>query len=147
MSDKKILIVNNGYPTNYNADYTAYIRDMSECLSKAGFNIETLIIEYNQKISSIYKLYKYLKYWHFCMTKCGYYDYVYINHLPYAWPIALNPLLKKMNTIIHWHGNDLVGKSILAVLTLPFLKRFINNSINIVPSKYFSTQLEKNILI
>ena len=143
MSDKKILIVNNGYPTNYNADYTAYIRDMSECLSKAGYNIETLVIEYNKKISSIYKLYKYLKYWYFCMTKCGYYDYVYINHLPYAWPIALNPLLKKMNTIIHWHGNDLVGKSILAVLTLPFLKRFINNSINIVPSKYFSTQLEK----
>ncbi|MDE7460957.1 MAG: glycosyltransferase family 4 protein [Paramuribaculum sp.] len=143
MSDKKILIVNNGYPTNYNADYTAYIRDIAECVSRAGYNVETLVIEYDKKISPIYKLHKYLQFWYFCITKCGYYDYIYINHLPYVWPIALNPFLRTKDSIIHWHGNDLVGKSIPSVITLALLKRFINNSINIVPSKYFSTLLKK----
>ncbi|MDE7466339.1 MAG: glycosyltransferase family 4 protein [Muribaculaceae bacterium] len=143
MSDKKILIVNNGYPTNYYPDYTTYIRDITKCLSKAGFNVETLVIEYHKETSSFYKLRKYLQYWYCCISKRGTYDSIYINHFPYAWPIAFNPFLRRKNTIIHWHGNDLVGKSILSLTSSLFLKKFIRNSINIVPSQYFSIRLRK----
>lgn len=143
MSDKKILIVNNGYPTNYYPDYTTYIRDITECLSKAGFNVETLVIEYHKETSSFYKLRKYLQYWFSCISRRGTYDFIYINHFPYAWPIVFNPFLRRKNTIIHWHGDDLAGKSFLSLISSRFLKKFISNSINIVPSQYFSTLLEK----
>ena len=143
MSDKRILIVNNGYPTNYYPDYTAYIRDITECLSKAGFNVETLVIEYHKETSSFYKLRKYLQYWYCCISKRGTYDSIYINHFPYAWPIAFNTFLRRKKTIIHWHGEDLAGKSFLSLISSRFLKKFINNSINIVPSQYFSTLLQK----
>ena len=33
MSDKKILLVNNGYPSERYPNYTAYIRDMELALS------------------------------------------------------------------------------------------------------------------
>lgn len=143
MSDKKILLVNNGYPTTCYPEYTTYIREIAECLSKAGFNVETLVIEYHKETSSIYKLCKYLRYWYCCIFKRGTYDFIYINHLPYAWPIAFNPFLRRKNTIIHWHGNDLAGKSILSLTSSFFLKKFINNSINIVPSQYFSILLRE----
>ena len=143
MSDKKVLIVNNGFPTCCYPYYTAYIRDIAKCLFKAGCSIELLVIEYDKKISFVYKLYKYLQFWYYCFTKRGDYDFIYVNHLPYSWPIAFNPFLRRKNTIVHWHGYDLVTKSILSKVTSPFLKGFINKSINIVPSKYFSTLLEK----
>ena len=143
MSDKKVLIVNNGFPTCYYPDYTTYIRDIAKCLFKAGCSIESLVIEYDKKISFVYKLYKYIQFWYYCFTKRGDYDFIYVNHLPYSWPIAFNPFLRRKNTIVHWHGNDLVGKSILLAITSLFLTRYINNSINIVPSQFFSTLLEK----
>ena len=143
MSDKKILIVNNGYPTNYYPDYTTYIRDITECLYKAGFNVETLVIEYHKETSSFYKLRKYLQYWFSCISRRGTYDSIYINHFPYAWPIVFNPFLRRKNTIIHWHGDDLAGKSFLSLISSRFLKKFISNSINIVPSQYFSNLLQK----
>ena len=144
MSDKKILIVNNGYPSNCYPDYTTYIKDIATCLFEAGLNVETLVIEYQKKISPIYKLSKHLLFWLYCLTKSDNYDFIYINHLPYAWPIAFNPFIRRSTIVIHWHGNDLVGKGILPRFTSTFLKKFINRSINIVPSQYFSTLLEKD---
>ena len=143
MMRKNVLLINNGYPSTRYPEYTSYIRNIEECIIASGMGVDRLVIRFDRTITTIYKLYKYILFWLKCLTISPTCETIYINHLTFAWPLILNPFIRKKRMIVHWHGNDLVGKSILAVLTLPFLKRFINNSINIVPSKYFSTQLEK----
>ena len=143
MSDKKILLVNNGYPSERYPNYTAYIRDMELALSRAGYRVEHLVIKYEKKISPLYKLRKYLRFWLSCLTKRGNFDFIYINHLPHVWPIMLNPFLRRRKFIIHWQGDDLAGKSTLSAITLPLAGRFINQAVNMVPSRYFSTILNK----
>ena len=140
---KKVLLINNGYPSQRYPEYTSYIRSIEECIIASGQGVDRLIIRFDRPITPIYKLYKYILFWLKCLTIRTACATVYINHLPFAWPLILNPFIRKKRRIVHWHGNDLVGKSILSTITSLFLTRYINNSINIVPSQYFSTLLEK----
>ncbi|MBD5270817.1 MAG: glycosyltransferase family 4 protein [Bacteroides sp.] len=140
---KKVLLINNGYPSERYPEYTSYIRSIEECIIGSGQGVDRLVIRFDRPITPIYKLLKYILFWLKCLTARTTCDTVYINHLPFAWPLILNPFIRKKRTIVHWHGNDLVGKSILSAITSLFLTRYINNSINIVPSQYFSTLLEK----
>ncbi|MBD5345644.1 MAG: glycosyltransferase family 4 protein [Bacteroides sp.] len=141
---KNVLLINNGYPTERYPEYTSYIRSIEECIIASGQGVDRLVIRFDRPITPTYKLHKYILFWIKCLTISSTCETIYINHLIFVWPLILNPLIRKKRMIIHWHGNDLVGKSILSVITSPFLTRFINNSINIVPSKYFSARLEKN---
>ena len=141
---KNVLLINNGYPSQRYPEYASYIRSIEECIIASGQGVDRLIIRFDRPITPIYKLYKYILFWLKCLTIQTACDTVYINHLPFAWPLILNPfIIRKKRMIVHWHGNDLISKSILSKVTSPFLKRFINKSINIVPSQYFSTLLEK----
>ena len=140
---KKVLLINNGYPSERYPEYTSYIRSIEECIIDSGQGVDRLVIRFERTITPIYKLYKYILFWLKCLTTRTACDTIYINHLPFAWPLILNPFIRKKRMIVHWHGNDLVSKGILSKVTSPFLKRFINKSINIVPSQYFSTLLEK----
>ena len=140
---KKVLLINNGYPSERYPEYTSYIRSIEECIIGSGQGVDRLVIRFDRPITPIYKLLKYILFWLKCLIARTTCDTVYINHLPFAWPLILNPFIRKKRRIVHWHGYDLVTKSILSKVTSPFLKGFINKSINIVPSKYFSTLLEK----
>lgn len=141
---KNVLLINNGYPSDLYPEYTTYIRSIEECIFASGNKVDKLVISFDRRITTTYKLYKYILFWIKCLTTRTVCDTVYINHLPFAWPLVLNPFIRKKRVIFHWHGNDLVGKGILPRFTSTFLKKFINRSINIVPSQYFSTLLEKD---
>lgn len=140
---KNVLLINNGYPSECYPEYTSYIRSIEKCIIDSGQGVDRLVIRFDRPITTIYKLYKYILFWLKCLNTRTASDTVYINHLPFAWTLILNPFIRKKRRIIHWHGNDLVGKSILSLTSSLFLKKFINNSINIVPSQYFSIQLRK----
>lgn len=140
---KNVLLINNGYPSQRNPEYTSYIRSIEECIIASGREVDKLVIRFERTATPVYKLYKHILFWFKCLTIRSTCDTIYVNHFPYACPLIFNPFMRKKRLIVHWHGGDLVVKSIPAVFTYFFLKRFINNSINIVPSGYFLTQLKK----
>lgn len=138
----KILLLNNGFPSKQNPNYTTYIKSIQDCLEIVGFEVDKLVISYDNKITKYAKIVKYIRFWIICIyINLKKYDYIYINHLPYCWPIIYNPSLKRNNVIVHWHGNELVGKSSFLNLIHKIIKKRVSTFQHIVPSKYFRFQL------
>lgn len=139
----KILLINNGYPTRHRPTYTPYIRNIEVCLQQAGFETQKLVIEYNRKITPLYKIVKYITFWWKCLFKSVRCEYVYINHIPSCWPIAFNPFLLKRKKFIHWHGCDLRRDTKFYKFIKKILRPTIIKSQNIVPSQFFAEELRK----
>ena len=142
---KKLLLINNGYPSSEIPNYTTYIKTIYECLVKAKLDVEILAITYH-KLSIFHKFKKYLLFWRSLLVKnISTYDIIYINHPPFCFPIFLNRTLYKRTVYLHWHGSELVSNNL-------FIKSFlfiINNKTNIlyqiVPSLYFKQILKAKI--
>lgn len=146
MSDKKILIINNGYPSKDNPNYTTYIRSIADCVRDTGIEPDLLVIKYQGKISKLKKLCKYLSFWFRCMfMNLSKFDIIYINHLPYCWPILYNFTNRNKQIFVHWHGNDLVGNSFFLKYINKFVCKKVVKYTNLVPSAYFKRKL-KDIL-
>lgn len=139
---KGILLINNGYPSECYPEYTAYIRSMEECIIASGQRVEKLVIRFDRPITPANKFYKYIRFWLKCLTIASACHTVYVNHLPFAWPLVLNPFIGKKRLIVHWHGNDLVGKGKFVRITNRMLAPFVGKAHNIVPSHYFSRKLK-----
>lgn len=138
----KVLFLNNGYPTFFNPQYTTYANTIASCLRKAGYDVDLLVIRYNQRITLVYKLIKYVIYWLKALfINLKNYDFVYINHLPFVWPILINNGLKRKKVYIHWHGGELVSSSLFIRITLSFIRPKANRYKHIVPSFYFKQKL------
>lgn len=138
----RILCLNNGFPTKTNPQYTTYVYTIVECLRKAGHDVDLLVIKYNKQIKPWYKAWKYCVYWMQVLCKClNKYDIIYINHLPYAWPIVLNKTLRRKKVYIHWHGEELVSQSGFIRHVLNFLRPRMTGFRHIVPSYYFKHRL------
>jgi glycosyltransferase involved in cell wall biosynthesis len=73
------------------------------------------------------------------------YEFIYINHAPFAIPVFLRPSLYKKGVVIHWHGNELVLKNFYLKFALSFLKSRIQNMLHIVPSLYFQNELKRTL--
>ncbi|MBD5369137.1 MAG: glycosyltransferase family 4 protein [Bacteroides sp.] len=138
---KNVLLINNGYPSERHPQYTTYIRSIEDCLIASGLNVEKLVIRYDRHITPLYKLYKYFLFWIKCLTIRTDCDTIYINHLPFALPIILNPSLARKKLIVHWHGNDLAGYNKFVKFASRFLGRFVSKAHNIVPSLYSGQEL------
>lgn len=138
---KNVLLVNNGYPSELYPHYTTYIRSIEECIEASGLGVDKLVISYDRPITPLYKLRQYLRFWIKCLTIRTDCDIIYINHLPFALPIILNPFIARKKMIVHWHGNDLAGSGKFVRITSRFLARFVAKVHNIVPSNYFSRLL------
>lgn len=137
-----ILLVNNGYPTIINPNYTTYIKTIEECIVKADCKVDKLVIKYNSHITRLTKILKYGCFWLRCLSvNCKKYDYIYINHVPHCWPLLFNPTFRKTKAIIHWHGDDLAGRSKFLRFIHKIIKPKINNFDHIVPSRYFKNKL------
>lgn len=149
MDDRvKVLIINNGYPSPYLPNYTTYIASIAECLAKANCDVDKMVIYYNHKISILYKIAVYIKFWFKAFTKnLREYDYIYINHAPYVWPIFFNPTFTKMRTFVHWHGDEAVVKSTFLCVTRLLIRKRIIGCRHICPSEYFKSVVSKEIRI
>ena len=145
-----VLLINNGYPTELYPQYTTYIRSIEKCIIASGLSVDKHVIRYNRRVTTLYKLYKYLIFWSKCLTLRSDCDIIYINHLPYAWPLILNPFIAKKRLIVHWHGNDLICRSRFVRIANRISSRFIRKALNIVPSHYYCRRLKtrfgKNIM-
>ena len=139
---KNVLLINNGYPSDLYPEYTTYIRSIEECIFASGNRVDKLVISFDRRITTIYKLYKYILFWIKCLTIKTAYDTIYINHLPFALPIILNPFIGNKRLIVHWHGNELTGNHVLLMITRRVLARFVRKAQNIVPSHYFGRVLK-----
>ncbi len=139
---KRLLCINNGYPTNRNPQFTSYIKTIANCIEKSGVSVDLFVIEYNNKISLLNKSIKYIQFW----FKAAYinlniYDVIYINHLPFVWPILFNRLLDNKKVFVHWHGNDLISDSFFIKHTLNLINKKSLGFKHITPSQYFKEKL------
>ena len=142
--EKNVLLINNGYPSDLYPEYTTYIRSIEECIFASGNRVGKLVISFDRRITITYKLYKYTLFWIKCLTFKSAYDTIYINHLPFALPIILNPFIGNKRLIVHWHGNELTSNHMFLMITRRLLARFVRNALNIVPSHYFGRVLKSH---
>lgn len=137
----KVLLINNGYPSHNNPNYTTYIKSIEECIKESGCQVNNIVLQYNGEIKTLSKIIQYLRFWSNCLTSKLDADVVYINHIPFAWTILFNPNLRKRRVIIHWHGNDLVGKSKPLKWIHNLISKKCSKYQHIVPSEYFKRKL------
>ncbi len=143
---KKVLNINNGYPSDKYPNYCTYIKTISECLESAGANVEILVIKYNRDGGILYKLTKYIIFWHqLFWKKLKDYDLVYINHFPFCWPVLFNPTIIKSRTIIHCHGDEIVGCNPIIKRIRSICQNRLSEIRFIVPSNYFKA-ISSNVL-
>jgi glycosyltransferase involved in cell wall biosynthesis len=139
--DRKLLLINNGYPVLIAPNYTAYVKTIYECLKKAGFEVDLLVLKL-RNIGRIAKIVQYLFYFIKLLIKpINYYTFIYINHAPFAIPIFFRHSLYNKKIIIHWHGEALVSNTNYIKFALLFLKSRIQNVQHIVPSLYLKKKL------
>ncbi len=144
---KKILLINNGYPSEKNKHYVSYIKSIKECLIASSFDVDLLVM--SSAFSTITgKIKCYLSYYYNLLTFKNYesYDYVYINNYPHSFlPLIFN--FNKMNkVIIHWHGDDIesVGqfKKIFNKISYAFIPK---KALHFSPSNYFAYNINEKL--
>jgi glycosyltransferase involved in cell wall biosynthesis len=139
--NKRLLLINNGYPTEKFPNYTTYIKTINECLVKAGYGVDLLILKLIG-IGAVSKFIQYLSFFIRLLHKSLFqYDIIYINHAPFTLPIFFRPSLYKKRIIIHWHGSELVSKTKYINFAILFLKSRVQSMVHIVPSLYFKGEL------
>lgn len=144
---KKILLINNGYPTKGLPHHSTYIRSIYRCLIDAGFKVDLLVL----KLSSVKNYNKIIAYlifwWKLKDVKLASYDIIYINHAPFAFPLFLRNNLYEKKLYIHWHGNELVSENFFIRSILNIFKRSFYKCSHIVPSLYFRKVLQSKLQI
>lgn len=139
---KKLLCINNGYPSKKYPKYTSYIQTIVNCLKQANFEVDVFAIRFNGKITPFYKFVKHIQFWIKALfINLNNYNIVYINHLPFVWPILFNHTLNKENVYIHWHGNDLVSNTYFIKCALKLIRKKGKGFKHITPSQYFKRKL------
>lgn len=141
-----ILIINNGYPSKKYPNYTNYIKTICDCVIKSDNEVDLLVIKYNRKITIFYKLLKYLIfYFKLFFKNLNKYEFIYINHPTFCFPVFFNITFNSSKTFLHWHGNDLVNDNLFFRIIKILILQKIDKSINIVPSLYFKNELIKRL--
>jgi glycosyltransferase involved in cell wall biosynthesis len=145
---KKILLINNGYPSVTHPQYSTYIKSINECLVEAGFQVEKLVLDTNFK-SKKEKIINYFKYY----KKLFFHDYskyesIYIHNYPHSFLPLIFKLSKMKNLTIHWHGTDIFAPSklskylnMISYLFLPATAK------HMTPSNYFADVVSKKLNI
>lgn len=144
----KILLINNGYPTNENPKRSSYIKNIYDCLIKADMKVDLLVLDSNFK--SRKKLFiKYLDFYFRILKfrKFNDYDFVIVNNYPHCSLPLFFKLNKIKNLIIHWHGEDILNptwKQFIFNLIYYFIKKNVKH---ISPSRYFAQFVSKRLNI
>lgn len=145
---KKCLLVNNGYPTHQNPNYSTYTRTIEECLQNSGLEVSSIVIKYNKRITILYKLIKYIVFWlRLLLVDQRQYDIVYVNIPPFAWTIFLNITYNPHKTVIHWHGDDVVIKTLFLDLMRSLILLRTSSCIHVSPSQYFKKIMIKELCL
>jgi len=147
---KKILLINNGYPSETNKQYTAYVKSIKECLELSGQQVQLLVMYADFTSTRLSKIKSYLKYYYKLFVFKNYkdYDYVYINNYPHSFLPLIFKLKSMKNLIIHWHGADIFAEKQYSKILNQFSYFFIPKSCkHIAPSKYFANAVSNTLKI
>ena len=89
---KRILFINNGYPTEELPNYSTYVKTMYQNLLDAGFQVDLLVLRlHNLSLSS--KILAYLKFWwRLSRVRLSPYDILYVNNATFAFPVSYTHL-------------------------------------------------------
>jgi len=144
----KILIINNGYPSQNNPQYSTYIKTIRECLQDAGLSTDLLVLDTNFK-SKRGKVLRYLVfYFQLLFHRYKGYDIVYIHNYPYVFMPLIFRFESMKDIVIHWHGTDIFAPSrisrVLNNVSYFFIPR---GTKHITPSGYFADQVSKRLKI
>lgn len=142
----KILLINNGYPSKTNPQYSTYIKSIYECLHKAGFEVDLLTLDTDFR-SKKEKILNYLAYYKKLLFKnYSHYDSVYIHNYPHSFLPLIFKLKKMKNVTIHWHGTDIFAASkanaFLNQLSYLFLPKTAKH---MAPSEYFAEMVSQRL--
>lgn len=145
---KKILLINNGYPSKSNKQYTAYVQSIKETLKESGQSVDLLVMYADFRNERLSKLIAYFKYYLKLLLFTDYkiYDYVYINNYPHSFLPLVFRLKFMKNLIIHWHGTDIFSEKIYSAILNKISYLFIPKSCkHIAPSNYFADVVSKTL--
>ena len=143
----KVLLINNCYPTKSYPNRSTYIKTIEDRMIQAGIDVDRLVLKSDYS-STFQKLVSYFNFYKELLTypKYGEFDYIYIHHFPFSVLPLIPHLPYFKNTVINWHGEDLLPISkiakVLCFLSYRFLK---SNFIHLVPSVYFKELLIKKL--
>lgn len=147
---KKILLINNGYPSKTNKQYAAYIKSIKESLEKSGQGVDLLVMYADFSSGKFSKIFAYIKYYLKLLFLNDYkkYDYVYINNYPHSFLPLVFRLKFMKNLIIHWHGADIFAEKLHSKILNKLSYLFIPKSCkHIAPSYYFADAISKTLKI
>lgn len=144
----KILLINNGYPSKSNKQYTAYIKSIKESLESSGQKVDLLVMYADFGDGKFSKIVAYMKYYLKLLFFSGYckYDFVYINNYPHSFLPLMFRLKFMKNLIIHWHGADIFAEKIHSKTLNKISYLFIPKTCkHIAPSHYFAISVAKTL--
>lgn len=140
---KRILLINNGYPSFEFKNNCTYIKSIEEALLTASFDVELVVIRKrsNSFFANVFSYFTF--YARILITPFRKFNYIYINHLPHALiPIFIKSLFFNEKIWVHWHGDDLLSNFLLSRITRILLRRkLLKINHHITPSKYFKNEL------
>ncbi|MBE0515394.1 glycosyltransferase family 4 protein [Sulfurimonas sp.] len=145
---QNILLINNGYPSQTNPQYSTYIKSIHDCLQESGLHVELLILDTNFKTKKE-KIFKYMNYYKkLFLHDYSKHDYVYIHNYPHSFLPLIFKLSKMKNLTIHWHGTDIFAPSklskylnMISYLFLPATAK------HMTPSNYFADMVSEKLSI
>lgn len=145
---QKILIINNGYPSKMNPQYSTYIKSIHDCLQASGLDVELLVLDTNFKTKKE-KIFKYISYYKkLFLHDYSKYDYVYIHNYPHSFLPLVFKLSKIKNLTIHWHGTDIFAPSKLSKYLNMISYIFIPSTArHMTPSNYFADMVNEKLNI
>jgi len=142
----KILVVNNGYPSKLNPQYSTYISSIVACLQKGGFDVHLCVLNSDYK-TKVRKLMRYIEYYLRLLIIDYYqYDIIYIHNIPHSVLPLIHKFKKMRNIYIHWHGTDIHPQSwlqkILNSITYLVIPKRANH---LAPSDYFANRVSNTL--
>jgi glycosyltransferase involved in cell wall biosynthesis len=140
---RRLLLINNGYPSKEYPSYTAWVAAIGHCLELSGFEVDLLVIKY-KRMGFMLKLGNYLRFFLGLLTKnLSSYDVIYINYPTHALPVFLNKTLNIGKVYFHWHGYDLIfiKNYVYNRIAHKLLAPTIRKRLHFVPSNYYKTEL------
>ena len=145
---KKILIINNGFPSKRNPKNAAYIKSIKGCLEDGGFIVTILHLDvdlaYKSKVLGYVQFYLKLLFF----RKYEAFDWIYLHHYTFYAPFVFVFFDKMNNIAVHWHGQEIYTKSrFIKVVKDWFYKKLDNREdiLHIVPSNFYAEELKEII--
>ena len=142
---KRILLINNTYPTLANPKQGGYVKSIVECLRLADIAVD-LLTPVREKSSFLGTIKAYFSFYlKIIFKKKRDYNFIYINHFPYVF-LPLIFCFRRVKKIVHFHGGDIMPISYSQKILNQISYFFINTEyLFIVPSEYFKIKVKERI--